>query len=130
VKTSVLKNAFYRVGLAAGNFNAKVGREDIFKQTTANESLHEISNNNGFRVVHFATSKNLIVRSKMFPHCNINKFTWASPEGKMHNPIDHILLARRRHSCIPDARLFSAVDCDIGHYLVVAKASEKLVVSK
>jgi hypothetical protein len=30
-----------------GDFNAKVGREDIFKLTIENESLHEISNDNG-----------------------------------------------------------------------------------
>jgi hypothetical protein len=45
-----------------GDFNAKVGREDIFKPTTENESLHEISNNNGVKVVNFATSKNLTVK--------------------------------------------------------------------
>jgi hypothetical protein len=28
----------------------------------------------------------------MFPHCNIRKFTWAFPDGKMHNRIDHILI--------------------------------------
>jgi UV DNA damage repair endonuclease len=28
------------------DFNAKVGKEDIFKLTTGNESLHEISNDN------------------------------------------------------------------------------------
>jgi exonuclease III len=39
-----------------GDFNAKVGREDIFKHTIGNESLHEISNDNGVRVVNFATS--------------------------------------------------------------------------
>ncbi|PNF30898.1 hypothetical protein B7P43_G05207 [Cryptotermes secundus] len=81
-----------------GDFNAKVGREDIFKPTIGNESLHEISNDNGVRVVNFATSKNLTVKSTMFPHRNIHKFTWTSPDGKIHNQIDHILIDRRRHS--------------------------------
>jgi hypothetical protein len=39
-----------------GDLNAKVGREDIFKPTTGNESLHEISNDSGVRVVNFAIS--------------------------------------------------------------------------
>jgi hypothetical protein len=42
-----------------GDFNARVGREDIFKPIIGNESLYEISNDNGVRVVNFATSKNL-----------------------------------------------------------------------
>jgi hypothetical protein len=49
-----------------GDFNAKVGREDIFKATVGNENLHKISNGNGLRVVNFATSKNFIVKSTMF----------------------------------------------------------------
>jgi endonuclease/exonuclease/phosphatase family metal-dependent hydrolase len=81
-----------------GDFNAKVGREDIFKPTIGNESLHEIINDNVVRVVNFATSKNLTVKSTMLLHRNIHKFTWTSPEGKMHNQIDHILIDRRRNS--------------------------------
>jgi hypothetical protein len=42
-----------------GDFSAKVVREDIFKLTIWNESLHEISNDNGVRLVNFATSKNI-----------------------------------------------------------------------
>jgi hypothetical protein len=42
-----------------GDFNAKVGREDIFKPTIGNESLHEISNDNEVILVNFATSKHL-----------------------------------------------------------------------
>jgi hypothetical protein len=34
-----------------GDLNAKVGREDIFKPTIGNESLHEIIIDNGVRVV-------------------------------------------------------------------------------
>jgi hypothetical protein len=41
------------------NFNAKVGRKDIFNPKIGIESLHEISNDNGVRLVNFATSKNL-----------------------------------------------------------------------
>jgi hypothetical protein len=39
------------------DFNAKVGREDIFKPAIGNESLHKISNDNGVRLVNSATSK-------------------------------------------------------------------------
>jgi exonuclease III len=37
-----------------GDFNAKVSREDIFKPTIGNESLHAISKDNGVRIVNFA----------------------------------------------------------------------------
>jgi hypothetical protein len=38
-----------------GNFNEKVGRENIFKPTIGNDSLHQYSNDNGVTVVNFAT---------------------------------------------------------------------------
>jgi hypothetical protein len=47
----------YYMTILLGDFNAKVGKEDIFKLTIGNESLHEISNDNGAIVVNFATSK-------------------------------------------------------------------------
>jgi hypothetical protein len=92
-------------------FRAKVGREDIFKPTSGNESLHEISNDNEVRVVNFATSKNLIVKSTVFSHCNIHKYTWTYPDRNIHNQIDHILIERRRHSSVRDVRSFRAADC-------------------
>jgi len=44
-----------------GDFNAKVGRENIFKSTVGNDILHQYSNDNGVRIVNFATSKILVV---------------------------------------------------------------------
>jgi len=79
-----------------------VGRENIFKPTVGNESLHQGSNDNGVRIVNFATSKNLVVNSMMLPHRNIRKYTWPSPDGKTHNRIDHILIDRKWHSSILD----------------------------
>ena len=58
----------YHMKILLVDFNAKLGREDIFKPTIGNESLHDDSNDNGVRVVNFATSKNLVIKSTMFPH--------------------------------------------------------------
>ena len=113
-----------------GDFNAKVGGENIFKPTIGNKSLHQDSNDNELRIVNFATSKNLVLKSTMFPHRDIHKYTWTSPDGKTHNQIDHILIDRRWHSSILDVRSFRGADCDTDHYLVVEKVRERLAVSK
>jgi hypothetical protein len=120
----------YDMKILLGDFNAKVGRENIFKPTIGNDSLHEISNDNVVRVVNFATSKNLVVKSTMFPHRKIHKHTWTSSERKTHNQIDHVLIDKRRHSTILDVRSFREADCDTDHYLVVVKVRERLAVSK
>jgi hypothetical protein len=116
--------------ILSGDFSAKVGKKDIFKPTTGNERLHEISNDGGVRVVNLSTSKNLIVKSTTFPHHNIHKFTWTSPDGKAHSQIDHILIDMRRHSSALDVRAFRGENCDTDHYLVVAKVRGRLAVIK
>jgi hypothetical protein len=113
-----------------GDFNAKVGRKNIFKLTIGNESLHEIVNDSGVKVVNFATSKNSVVKSTMFPHRKIRKYTQTSPEGYTHNQIDYILIDRRWYSSMLDVRSYRGADCDTDHYLVVAKLRERLAVSK
>jgi hypothetical protein len=84
-----------------GDFNVKVGREYVFEPTIGQKSLHQDSNDNGVRLVNFTTSKNL-VKSTMFPHRNIHKYTWTSPDGKTHKQIDHVLIDRRWHSSALD----------------------------
>jgi len=107
-----------------------VGREIFFKPTIGQESLHQDSNDNGGRLVNFAITKNLVVKSTMFPHRNIHKYTWTSPDGKTHNQIAHVLIDRRWHSSLLDVRSFRGADCDTDHYLEIANVRERLAVCK
>jgi len=85
---------------------------------------------NGARIVNFAKSKNLVVKSTMFPRLNIHKFTWTSPDGNTHNHIAHMLIGRRWYSNILDVQSFRGVGCDTDHFLVVAKVRDRLAASK
>jgi hypothetical protein len=85
----------YHMKILLGDFDAKVGRENIFKLIIGNDILHEGSNGNSIRAVSFATLKNLIVQSTTSPHHNIHKRTWTSPDGVTHNQIGHVLIDRK-----------------------------------
>jgi len=85
-----------------GEFNGKVGEKNIFKPTIGQESLHHDSNGNGVRLVNFVKSKNLVVKSMMFPHQSIHKYTGTYPDGKTQNQIDHVLIGRIWHSSVLD----------------------------
>jgi len=71
-----------------------------------------------------------LLKARSFRKKNILKYTWSSPDGKIHNQIDHILIDRRWHSSILDFRPFRGADYDTDHSPVAAKVRERLVVNK
>jgi len=77
-----------------GDFNAKVGSKNIFNPTIGNDRPQQFSKKYGVRIVNFSTSKNLVVKSTVFPQRNIRKYNRNSPDGKIHNQIDHVLRER------------------------------------
>jgi hypothetical protein len=90
----------YHMEILLGDFSAKVGRENIFNPTVGNQTLPEISNYNGYRVVKFPASKILIDKSTMFTCRTIHKLIWTSTDGKTHNQIDNILIDRWNSSIL------------------------------
>jgi hypothetical protein len=101
-------------------------REDIFKPAIGNESLNQGSNDNGGRIVKFATSENVVVKSTVFLHRNVHKYTWTYPDGKTHKQFGHVIIDRRWHSSILDVHLSGEVNV----ILVVVKVRERLAVRK
>lgn len=49
--------------LIVGDFNAKVGRDQCYRNIIENPSLHTTSHNNGTKLIDFATGKGLINKS-------------------------------------------------------------------
>jgi predicted Zn-dependent protease with MMP-like domain len=84
------------------DFNSKLGRDDIFKLTIENKSLHQDSKYNGVRIVNFTRSKTVVVKNRLFLHRNLHNYTWDSSDGRTQNQIDHILRYGKWHSSLLD----------------------------
>ncbi|XP_055842639.1 craniofacial development protein 2-like [Episyrphus balteatus] len=115
----------YDIKIVLGDFNAKLGREDIFGSTVGKHSLHYNTSDNGFRLVDFAAGQNVVIASTRFPHLKIHKGTWKSPDQSV-NQIDHIAIDARHSSSIMDVRTFRGANIDSDHYLVVANVRMRI----
>ena len=114
------------IKMVIGDFNAKIGKEVAFRPTIGKESLHEETNNNGLRLIDFASGKHMTVSSTKFPHKNIHKATWISPDGITRNQIDHVIIDRRHGSDIRDVRSYRGADADSDHLLVKIKYKQRI----
>jgi hypothetical protein len=81
------------------DLKAIVGLENISQPTIGNESVHPVSNDSSIRLGNFTTSKNH-VKGTQFPHHNIQKYTWTSPDGITNCQKDHVLVVKRSQSNI------------------------------
>ncbi|XP_043063419.1 uncharacterized protein LOC122319764 [Drosophila ficusphila] len=112
------------------DFNAKIGRESVFGATVGQFSLHETTSSNGLRLIGFAASHNMVVRSTGFRHLDIHKASWIAPDRLTRNQIDHVVIDARHASSILDVRSFRGPNIDSDHWLVAAKVRTRLCVSK
>ena len=46
----------------------------------------------------------MVVSSTSYPHKEIHKLTWRSPDGKSNNQIDHILIDKMSANSILDVK--------------------------
>ncbi|XP_055539429.1 uncharacterized protein LOC129726581 [Wyeomyia smithii] len=106
--------------------SAQIGREEMYKPVIGQHSLHTVTNDNGQRCVNFAASRGLAVRSTFFPRKVIHKTTWRSPDQRIANQIDHVLIDGRFFSDITNVRTYRGADIGSDHYLVAVSLRSKL----
>ena len=63
------------IKIVIGDFNAQVGQEEEYKLVIGRFNVHQLTNEMGLRLIDFAASKNMAVRSTCFQHNLLHKYT-------------------------------------------------------
>ena len=81
---------------------------------------------NGERFIEFCAANSMAITTTMFPHKDIHKYTWTSPDGRTRNQIDHIVVNGIFKRSIQDVRTFRGAGVGSDHNLVVGNIRLKL----
>jgi CRISPR/Cas system CSM-associated protein Csm2 small subunit len=85
-----------------------------------------VINDNGLRLLSFASSNSLVVGNSHFQHPLKHQLTWRHPSGHDSAMLDYILISSRFRSSLKDVRAMRGPDCGTDHYLVRAKLQLRL----
>ena len=109
-----------------GDLNAKVGTDNKgFEESMGCEECGNM-NDNGSLFRDFCQDNSLVIGGTIFPHKDIHKVTWMSPDGSTKNQIDHITITKRFRRSLIDVRAYRSADIGSDHELVLAKVRLKL----
>ena len=103
-----------------GDMNAKVGSNNINREEVMVKFGVGIMKYNREGSCYLCGTYGLVATGTVFPHEEIHKLTWNSPDGKTVNQIDHGLLCvnGRERTSILDTKVTRGADVYGDHYLV------------
>ena len=112
--------------IITGDMNAKVGNlVNGLERVMERHGLGTV-NDNGERLKEFCDFNEMVITGTVFPHKEIHKQNWVSPDGRTKNQIDHILVNRRFRTSVLDTRSMRSADVASDHYLVRSTIRLKL----
>ena len=112
--------------IVMGDLNAKIGSDNKGKEITMGKEALGIMNENGELFSDFCAFNDLVIGGSIFPHKNIHKETWISPDGNTKNQIDHITIERKWRRSLQDVRNLRGADAASDHHLVLGIFKVKL----
>lgn len=104
--------------ILAGDFNAHIGTDRSGWENTMGCFGHGVINDNGLRLLSFASSNSYIIGNSHFQHPKKHQLTWRNPAGNDSAMLDYILINSRFLSSLKDVRSMRGPDCGSDHYLV------------
>lgn len=114
------------IKIIMGDMNAKVGADSELYNRAMGEHGCGVMNENEERLAEFCTTNNYVIGGTLFPHRNIHKLTWHSPNMRDKNQIDHIMTNGKWRRSLMDVKVKRGADVDSDHHLVTATIKLKL----
>uniref|UniRef100_A0A3B3ILM2 Endonuclease/exonuclease/phosphatase domain-containing protein n=1 Tax=Oryzias latipes TaxID=8090 RepID=A0A3B3ILM2_ORYLA len=112
--TEVKLTPRYDVLIIMGDLNAKVGKDNSNNERAMG------------KLIDFYNTNNLVVGGTLFPHRDIHKLTWYSPNDRDKNQIDHMMINGMWRRSLIDVRVKRGADVGSDYQLVTAMIKLKL----
>jgi endonuclease/exonuclease/phosphatase family metal-dependent hydrolase len=116
--------------IAMGDLNARVGNDNSGYERTMGTHGYGTQNDNGERLCEFSQQNGLVIAGTLFPHKDIHKITWISPDGNTRSQLDHLMISGRWRSSLMDSRVQRGADSGSDHYLVRTRIKLRLSTHK
>ena len=112
--------------MITGDLNAKVGNTNSSTEDAIGRHGCGTINDNGERLVEFCLSNRCIIGGNIFPHRDIHKLSWRSPDGNTVNQIDDVIVNKKWQRSLLDVKVHRGPDIGSDHHLLIAKIRLKL----
>ena len=120
LQQEVYKVPHHDLVLIIGNMDVKVGADDSNSERDRGKHGCGVINNNRERLVDFCLNNNCIVGGTIFPHKDIYKPIWRSPDGIPCNQIYRIIINGKGRGSMHAVRVSSGADNNSDHHYVLA----------
>lgn len=104
-----------------GDFNARVGRDDMAWRGVIGKHGLGNMNTNGEILASFCAAHGLIITNTMFQLRDIYKGTWKHPRSGHWHQLDHVIVRKSDFKEIQSTRVWRSADCDTDHRMLVCK---------
>lgn len=106
--------------MITGDMKGHVGIDRTGWESTMGKFGHGEMNDNGLRLMSFATANKLVLRNTLFQHSLKHHLTWRNPRGNDSALLNYMLINTQFQSSLQDVRAMRGPDCSSDHYLVHA----------
>jgi len=113
--------------VVTGDFNAKVGAREEGEEGAVGRFGLGQRNGRGDMLVDFCCANNLCITNTFYRQAKENRYwTWESPDGKIRNQIDYILVSKRLQGSVRNSRAYPSAEVGSDHQLVLANIKLKV----